>query len=196
MSKTITEYPPSGGYDCEKPRPFPFMNCAGATMRVGIVFFNPYDCGVVFKDLELPRNVEIVSATLCFRFASLTAILHAILSGWLAARDDLVWSPAENMSNVPITAAHCHWDAFFNLPVNGIWWKCFDVKPIVDELMAQANWRSHLDIAFVLRDNGSIMGFVPLMTFEMGAGWMPRLVLVVKPRVILTPMDSYEVPVY
>lgn len=171
----------------------------GAYAQVG-EYRGQYDAGFLFESTAtgLPPGAEIISAQLQLKTVSISApTFRGRIQGWSSVAADKQFSAGENSpSAVPVTTAYIDWVETVPQPTNGLGTKLFDVKSIIEELIALSGWTRSSDIAVVIRDNGSDPNCVArIATFEYETGEdKAYLTVEYNPPVILSTLQAIEHP--
>lgn len=123
--------------------------------RVGRVSNVPYDMGLRFPNVTVPKDSTITSATIeiFMKFAAgdinvrLQGIKESNVSAWSSSNRPSQQTQTTAANNQSLTTASDFSDeSYLSLA---------DASTIVDEIVSQAGWASGNAMGFVLKDNGS-----------------------------------------
>lgn len=160
--------------------------------------------GFIFKDIKILKLCEIISAKLYIYHVGWTirGIVNVVVEGWLIC-GILNWQfPPFNQTptgcpktvasrNIPYTGTKAVLEDFCRHEVE------VDVTAIVQELVNQEDWRKKHDIAFTLSLDPLIRGtYIKMCMRDHSELSSPRLVVELKPRVLLNEANAFQSPVY
>jgi hypothetical protein len=154
------------------------QNLSGEYLKVGASNFASlpyYMSGMVFRNVAIPRGVEIVSAHLKIR--SYNSRLTDIVYGKIEAEatgDADGFGGSHDIGSMPVTSASVNWDHYDPWSEN-TWYESPDIATVIQEVIIPRGWSPGNSLAILYSTRQSEGGYRNFSSFDRGGDYAPKL---------------------
>jgi hypothetical protein len=160
------------------------QNLSSEYLKVGFSKFASvpyYRCGMVFRNVTVPRGAEIVSALLKIRSHDnhLTDIVYGIIEAEMTDDAD-GFGGSHRIGSIPTTGASVNWDHFDPWSEN-TWYESPDIASVVREAIESRGWLTGNSIAILYSTRQPEGGYRNFSSFDRGSDSAPKLEITYTP---------------
>jgi hypothetical protein len=129
-----------------------------------------------FQDLAIPAGATIDSATLQLYSTQSQWISLSVSIGADLVADSAPFSSTSKPSQRTLTAQRMDESSNVNW-ASGVWYTLSDIRPVLQEVVAQSSWHSGQSVSIVIRGTGSAWARKSARSVEGAATQAARLVV-------------------
>jgi len=147
-------------------------------LRVGKSSFNPlpyYMTGMVFRNVDIPRGANIISASLKLRSRSdhLDGVVYGVIEAEAADNADS-FSSSRQPGSLPKTGASVEWD-IFDAWSPDTWYSSPDISDVIREIINRDGWSANNSLAIFYSTRKREGGYRSFCSYDSNPDDAPKL---------------------